>query len=210
MLGLSSGRARTRLLEPTRPSPRRSPLTRRSAPPARYSSATGLVPATNSGEQRLQRPRTGAQPGPRPSSRGPPDVRTWTPWTPSSAPQTWRSVLQLTMVRTIARRQGHHCDHIDSQGELSDRAVKLTAGERTAEKLVRACERTATIRSRLANVARRSPACGRHPPPGGPNAAPHPDGNPRTSPAGARADDGSPVAGHQARPPKRRSARRRS
>ena len=60
-------------------------------------------------------------------------------------------VTQLTMVRTIARCDRDIVRTIEStKRELSDRAVKLTADERTAEKLVGACKsELATIRSRL-------------------------------------------------------------
>jgi hypothetical protein len=60
-------------------------------------------------------------------------------------------VTQLTMVRTIARCDRDIVRTIEStKRELSDRAVKLTADERTAEKLVGTCKsELATIRSRL-------------------------------------------------------------
>ena len=60
-------------------------------------------------------------------------------------------VTQLSMVRTIARCDRDIVRTIEStKRELSDRSVKLTADERTAEKLVGACKsELATIRSRL-------------------------------------------------------------
>ena len=60
-------------------------------------------------------------------------------------------VTQLTMVRTIARCDRDIVRTIEStKRELSDRAVKLAADERTAEKLVGTCKsELATIRSRL-------------------------------------------------------------
>lgn len=60
-------------------------------------------------------------------------------------------VTQLTMVRTIARCDRDVVRTIETtKRELSDRAVKLAADERTAEKLVVTCERElGTIRSRL-------------------------------------------------------------
>lgn len=60
-------------------------------------------------------------------------------------------VTQLTMVRTIARCDRDVVRTIETtKRELSDRAVKLAADERTAEKLVMTCQRElGTIRSRL-------------------------------------------------------------